>query len=204
MDLRLSALRASLESLARDLGEDPRSAGVDRAIDEVHRAGRTVRDLADYASAPTPMPVVCTLEEVIYCARLQLPREVRGRIVVARFHNRRRIFVDGPLLSRTVERLLANATEASGGEVLVSARCEDRCVQVSIINTGGAPDFDPTWAQAPFRSNKPQHLGLGLALAKRDVEALGGTLVFARTPRGETVVTVQVPDPGVRRPNAEF
>jgi signal transduction histidine kinase len=204
LDLPLSALRASLESLARDLGSDPRSAGVDQALCEVSRAGRVVRDLADYAVTPVPMPLACSVDEIVCTARLRLPREDRLRVACANSVRGRRLFVDGPLLSNALERLLRNAVEASDGEVLLTARREAGRLLLTIVNDAGATGLDPAWARAPFHTHKSHRLGLGLTLAARDVELLGGVLTLHRTPRGEVVAVVDLPDREVPRPCAEL
>jgi two-component system sensor kinase FixL len=206
LDLPLSALRASLEALARELGPDERCASLDHALSEVSRAGEVVRDLADYATAPVPMPLACSIDEVVYSARLRLPREDRDRVACANLLRGRRLSIDGPLLSRAIGRLLRNAIEASDGPVLVAARHEPRDggrTLVTVVNDAPA-EIDGAWAEAPFRSTKPGRLGLGLTLAARDVRLLGGALTLRRTPRGEAVCVIDLPYVEVPRPTAEI
>ena len=206
LDVPLSALRASLESLARELGADPRSADVDQALGQVSRAGRVVSDLAEYASHPVPMPLWCSVDEILYTARHRLSRADRERVSVANSLGRRRLFVDGPLLSRALERLLRNAIEASESPALITARRAGRGegqALFAVFNEGRGVDLDPD-AVVPFHTTKKNHIGLGLTLAVRDVELLGGSLSLVRTPGGEIAATVSLPDTTPRRPAAEM
>ncbi|MEM7309972.1 MAG: hypothetical protein AAF682_25075 [Planctomycetota bacterium] len=202
LNVPLSALRASLESLAAGLPrEDPRSGTIAGALAEVSKVGRSVQDLAAYAAPPHPRPLRCTVEEIVYSARHQLPKKDRERVLIARVDRGGTLFVDGPLLARCLHRLVENAVEASTGYVLMNVREDDDATLFTTVNRDLHTQLDLEWAQAPFQTDKPRHLGLGLALAKRDIELLGGTLVLTRTPRGETVAMARVPNaPEADRP----
>jgi hypothetical protein len=50
------------------------------------------------------------------------------------------------------------------------------------------------WAETAFVSTKPNRLGLGLTLARRDIELLGGSLRFLRNRHGGSLAMVSVPD----------
>jgi signal transduction histidine kinase len=194
LDLPLAALRAVLESLARDLGEDPRAASVAGALAEVTRAGRTVQDLVDFAAPPELMPLQCTIEEIISGARQRLPRGARERVLVARGDRGYKLFVDGPLLARTLHRLLEAAVDSGSGHVLVSVRRENGATLFTTVSheSGGELDADLAGDSRPARTARARDLGL--ALARRDIARMGGELCLTRTPRGEIVAVAHVPD----------
>ncbi len=195
LNLPLAALRASLESLANELDEhDPRTSTVAGALREVSKVGRTVRELAEFSNMPTPMPLRCTAEEIVYSARHSLPQEQRRRVLVARVERQHTLNVDGPLLAKSLLRLIENAVEAGSSWVLINVRKEGDSTVFVTLNRDPGEEFDWDWAQAPFQTDKPEHIGLGLALAKRDVELLGGTLDLSRTPRGQAIAVVRVPN----------
>ena len=195
LNLPLAALRASLESLADELDdEDPRTPTVAGALREVSKVGRTVRELADYSNEPTPMPLRCTVEEIVYSARHRLPLAQRDRVLVARVEKPHTLTVDGPLLAQCLFRLIENAVEAGSGWVLVNVRNEGDSTEFVTLNRDPGEEFDWEWAQTPFQTDKPEHIGLGLALARRDIELMGGTLGLSRTPRGEAVAVVRIPN----------
>lgn len=197
LNLPLSALRASLESLARDLDSgDPRTRTVAGALAEVGRVGRTVRDLADYSEPPTLRPLRCTAEEIVYSARHRLPRGLRDRVLVARMEPRIELDVDGPLLAQALTRLVENALEAASGRILVNVKSEGDAIVFTTVNHRSRGGIDWEWAQTPFQTDKPDHLGLGLTIARRDIALLGGVLELSCTPLGETIARVRMPRTG--------
>ena len=183
-----------MESLNETLPTDSKGNGpLDNALDEVNRLGRNVRELVEYASPPYPMPLRCTATEIAIAARNSLPIDVRGRVVLARISADGSIHTDAPLLTQCLRRLVENAIEAGSDQVLLVVRRENGHTSFSVID-GAASSFDADWALEAFNSTKRNHLGLGLAIAHRDVEALGGTLELLRSPQNETSVVVTIPD----------
>ena len=195
LNVPLSALRAALESLALEVdGDERQSTTVAGALQEVSKVGRAVQDLADFAAPRPPMPLRCTVEEIVYSARHRLRREDRTRVLVARLEPGHVMEVDGPLLARCLARLIENAVEAGPGYVLVNVRSDGGDTLFTTVNRDPHGHLDLNWAQMPFQTDKPHHLGLGLALAKRDLELMGGALSLTRTPRGEAVAMARIPD----------
>ncbi len=113
-------------------------------------------------------------------------------------------FAEGPLvvrghrfaLGRVYRNLITNAIQATqpGGRVLVSTARAGECIDIEVSDTGAgiAPErlahiFDD------FVTTKRRGLGLGLAISRRIVEQLGGTiLVQSEVGRG-TTFTVRLP-----------
>ncbi len=195
LDTPLDALRATMESLSQELRQGSATAfaplRIDGVLREVDRLGKNVRELVEYATPPVPSPLACALEEIVHAARAPLSPEQKERVVVARTEPGTALEVDGPLLSGCLRRLLENALEASEGPVLVSARREGHEASFAVVD--GAPSaLDASFRPVPFRTTKPNHLGLGLALTQRDVALLHGRLEFLSTPGGETCVRITV------------
>ena len=90
-------------------------------------------------------------------------------------------------LAEAFDNLLINAVQAlSGpGKVRVEARTIGRGVEVDVIDTGPViPAADIERVFEPFVTQKRRGTGLGLPIARKDVELAGGTLVARpRTPR---------------------
>lgn len=195
LDTPLDALRATMESLSQELRQASGTAlpplRIDGVLREVDRLGKNVRELVEYATPPVPRPLACALEEIVHAARAPLAPEHKERVVVARSEPGAPLEVDGPLLSSCLRRLLENALEASDGQVLVIARRERGEASFTVVD--GAPStLGPSFRPVPFRTTKPNHLGLGLALTQRDVALLHGRLEFLSTPGGETCVRITV------------
>jgi signal transduction histidine kinase len=195
LDTPLAALRATMESLSLELVQ--RNVGLsplrlDGVLREVERLGRNVRELCDLASPPVPRPLACSLEEIVHAARRALPCEQRARVVCARCEAGANLEVDGPLLAGCLRRLLENALEATDGIVLVVARLEAGAPSFTVVDEAPS-ELGPDWRPIPFRSTKPNHLGLGLTLTHRDVALLNGRLEFLSTPGGRTSVRITLP-----------
>jgi signal transduction histidine kinase len=105
-----------------------------------------------------------------------------------------------PRIARVLQNLLQNAIRhtPADGTVRIEARRRDGAVEVVVSDTGeGIPAdaldrvFDPFWRADPSRSEPGA--GLGLALAKRIVEALGGDIRVESAPAAGSRFAVVLP-----------
>ncbi len=185
LGLPLTALRASIESLREALSADsPGHHVASNVLQEVDRLNRNLRDLLDYASSPRPTPSRCTASEIALSARGALPESARARVTLARERTDATLRVDGPLLTRNVQRLLERALDEGSEEILLVVRQERGSTVFSVIGS----------SSPRARSSRPRSTGLALSVARRDVETLQGTLEIRRSPSGETCATVILPD----------
>jgi signal transduction histidine kinase len=108
-----------------------------------------------------------------------------------------------PRLTRVLQNLLQNAIRhtPSDGTVRVCARTEGAAIELAVEDSGAGIDaeaaervFEPFWRGDAARSGEGS--GLGLALAKRIVESLGGTIAVESRPREGARFAVRVPQPG--------
>jgi signal transduction histidine kinase len=106
-----------------------------------------------------------------------------------------------PRLTRVVQNLLQNAIRhtPADGTVRVEARRDRSVLELVVEDTGEGIDeaalgrvFDPFWRGDAARSSAGS--GLGLALAKRIVEALGGSIVVQSEPARGSRFAVVLPD----------
>lgn len=179
----LAALRASMESLARDLpADDPRSQHVNAALDEVLRLSRGVQDLVDYAAPRELRPLVCTADELLFSTLRMLPQEMRARVRLARPASALDLRVDGPQLCMALRHLADYCLASSCGEVLLGARAEHGALLFTLVGEA-----------LEQVSNHSVQLDLGLHLAGRDIPRMGGTLTLQRTARGATCVQIAFP-----------
>ena len=105
-----------------------------------------------------------------------------------------------PRVGRVLQNLLQNAIRhtPADGTVRIEARRRPDAIEVVVADTGeGIPPaaldrvFDPFWRGDPSRSGAGS--GLGLALAKRIVEALGGDIRVESAPRSGSRFEVVLP-----------
>ena len=105
-----------------------------------------------------------------------------------------------PRMTRVLQNLLVNAVRhtPADGSVRIQARRDDRCVEVSVEDTGEGIEpahldrvFEPFYRADPARSGGGA--GLGLALARRIVEALGGRINVESRPAEGSRFAVTIP-----------
>jgi len=198
LQVPLRALRAYLETLAESFEDgDARGDQAAGALQEVKRLERSVLLLVEYEEEPQLMPLRCTMDELARGARASLPERDRDRIWIAHEARDRQLVVDGPLLTRCLTRLMENALQAGSDRVLLRIRREAGFSVFSVVDRAPDSGFELDRAGQPFRSTRLGQLGLGLTLAVRDVELMGGTLHAERTPLGDTCMHLAVPDADV-------
>ncbi len=109
---------------------------------------------------------------------------------------------DPVLLRRVLDNLLDNARKYSDGEVLLSARAVAEAVEFSVQDQGIGIDpddlsrlFSPFFRSDRSRTRRSGGVGLGLTLARRIVEAHGGSLGAESAPEKGSIFRVRVPLP---------
>jgi signal transduction histidine kinase len=110
--------------------------------------------------------------------------------------------VHPPLLGQLVDNLLDNALKysPSGSRVTVFAQRDGDTVVISVEDRGRGLSaqeqehvFEPFYRTDEARRTGPGGAGLGLAVARRIAEALGGTLSVAGAPGGGSVFMLRLP-----------
>ena len=104
--------------------------------------------------------------------------------------------VDADMLKQVVLNLFINAQQAmdGGGELMIrtSRQKENAVIQISDTGSGISPDKLPDIFK-PYYSSRPGGSGLGLATAKRIVEAHNGTITVDSEPGKGTSFTISLP-----------
>lgn len=118
---------------------------------------------------------------------------VRGIIVSA----------DGNLLSRVLGELIGNAVHYTpqGGKIRIETDQTSGAVSLHIVNTGSRVDgddgervFERFWRGDKAREDTGERSGLGLPVARKIVEAMGGRLKVETEMGGEFAVTLTLPE----------
>ncbi|MEU6037936.1 DUF4118 domain-containing protein [Actinomadura sp. NPDC047616] len=208
-DLRtpLASIKAAVSSLrSADVTWDPEDeAELLAAIEEsADRLDGLIGNLLDMSrlqtGAVTPLTRPVAVDEV-------LPRALRGvppgRVVVDVPDTLPPVPADAGLLERALANVVENAVRHSPGTVLVSAD-ELRFgggpgrLEIRVVDRGpGVPDVDKERVFGPFQrldeGRRGTGVGLGLAVARGFVEAMGGTLDAEDTPGGGLTMVFALP-----------
>jgi signal transduction histidine kinase len=187
-------------TLAEGRGEGTRVqrqalAGLRLAIDGLEQTTREML-LAPGGSPEeaTPVALEHTLDEVVR----EMAAQHSGLLWVTQVTKRLPAVALSSAVLREVLLIVAqNAAEASGdsGEVILKADVQEGVVRVVVEDQG--PGFSDAARGAPLIlpgvTTKPSGSGFGLFLARRLVEASGGTLTVGVAPRGGALVALQIP-----------
>jgi signal transduction histidine kinase len=104
--------------------------------------------------------------------------------------------VDGLRLQRALANLVTNAIEASpkGQEVLLTLESDQEKVVIKVNDQGAGMDGETLEnVFIPFFSKKSQGTGLGMAIAKKVVEAHAGKINISSQPGQGTEVRIELP-----------
>jgi len=107
------------------------------------------------------------------------------------------IFADPNRLEQALSNLLNNALDAcaEGGFAEISAEKTKRGTRIAIKDDGAGMDAETlAKAEEPFFTKKAKGTGLGLPLARRIIEAHGGTLTIKSSPENGTEAAIELPD----------
>jgi len=195
----LTPIQLNAEHLRRvhaDRGE-PLSPVLQECVATILTQVRLLRQIASefssFASSPTAKPAAVDvpelLSEVVGPYRVGLAGRITFDVDVP--NDLPRVQIDRTLIARSLTNIVENALHAmpSAGTLGVAARAEDHHVRIRISDTGVGMDQEALErAFEPYFSTKASGTGLGLPIAKRNVELTGGTIaVTSERDRGTTV-----------------
>ena len=200
----LARIHVALE-LIQAPGEDVRRrlAVVDEELQELERliADVLTTSRLELAQAPLQRTQVSAAQLVEKGKQRVLALEPQ-RPVQAEVQPGLQVLADEPLLSRALDNVLDNARKYGGGPgspIRVEARQEDSEAVIAVLDTGpGIPGdeleriFDPFYRGTTARARETG-FGLGLALARRIVEAHGGTIRASNLPGSGARIEMRLP-----------
>jgi signal transduction histidine kinase len=159
-------------------------------------------EFSSFASSPTPRPettdITALIDEVVAPYRTALTDRVA--VDVRALEPLPSISIDRTLFSRALTNVIENALHAmpGGGTLTIVSRREsdgqNQAIVVSITDTGVGMDPEAiARVFEPYFSTKATGTGLGLTIAKRNIELNGGT-ISVKSERGVgTTVVVRIP-----------
>jgi signal transduction histidine kinase len=157
---------------------------------------KIVADLQDYARPLNPKKEKLEAEKTIKDASsmVMIPNNVEMSFKVEK--GLPYLIADSTMLKRIFVNLIQNAVQAmpNGGKLTISAYSQKHHVLIDIEDSGGGiPEEVRSKLFTPLVTTKSKGQGFGLAVVKRMVEALNGTIMFESELGKGTKFTLQFP-----------
>jgi signal transduction histidine kinase len=187
----LSGVRGAAEVLAKE--DTPPAARREFASlleSEVARLDRVVRNFLDFARPPRAEASRVAVREAADGVLLLVRSEagVRGVSVANDVPPETAVRADPDLLRQVLLNVVLNAVQAQdgGGRVAVTAARDGEGVRIDVTDGGpGVPEAIRRTVFDPYVTGREDGTGLGLAVAARLVETMGGSIALAATgPQG--------------------
>jgi two-component system sensor histidine kinase SenX3 len=211
----VGAIKLLAEAVS-DASDDPEAIErfARRMLTESDRLARMVQQIIELSrlqgDEPLEAPHVVDVDEVItravdFTVMDASNKEIK---VVTGGTPGLRIFGNEEQVSAAVTNLVANAVAYSGSDstVLVTTKCADQTVEISVVDQGiGIPSdeldriFERFYRVDPARSRATGGTGLGLAIVKHVAASHGGEVtVWSSEGQGSTF-TLRLPEAGAAR-----
>ena len=169
--------------------------GIEKNVDYINKI---VADLQDFAKITKPLPQETDLKELCtdVMKKITVPENIAASCHIE--DTVAKIFVDSNFLKRALGNLVSNAVQAmpNGGKLTFRAFQKEGETVITVSDTGGGiPDKVKSKLFTPFFTTKSKGQGLGLAVVKRMIEALNGTVTFESVEGNGTTFIVRLPLP---------
>ncbi len=153
---------------------------LDNIETNINYISKIVADLQDYSRTINPEYSSFNLEELITNVLQSVSRQNKAAISV-KIDPPFTITSDQAIIRRVLTNLIINAIQAmpTGGKLTLSGYRKDNNTLITVEDTGvGIPEDIKPKLFSPMLTTKAKGQGLGLAVVKRLVEALKGTIEF--------------------------
>lgn len=169
---------------------------------QVDRLGHLARSLLSFAKPSDARPTHVDLDRLVHDVvdgLATLPEWPEAKVEIE-LQSGLQLETDPLLLTTAVDNVVRNAIEAVVGakdtgklpgepRVVVRTRREGDEARIEVEDaSGGAPVGFEEQLGRPFFTTRPRGIGLGLSMALRVMDQLGGTLRFERLPAGSRFV----------------
>jgi len=207
----LSNIRGYLEAV-RDGIKRPDTDTIHSLEEEASLLSRLVNDLQELSLAEAGQLTLVRQEEDVATLVRQVVSAVEGRVsakglslTVELPDDLPTVNIDSHRIGQVLRNLLENAIAhtGAGGTITVAARQREDCVEVDVIDTGeGIPPEDLPYIFERFyrvdksRARATGGSGLGLTIAKRFIEAHGGSIEAYSEPDKGSTFTFTLPVSG--------
>jgi two-component system, LuxR family, sensor kinase FixL len=196
----LAGIRGAIQVIGGRLPKDSRDAVVVREIvSRIDALNELMKDLLLFARPPQPHPTLVDVAALIRTTADLLSSDPALKGIAVDIQGAvPPLPADAELLKIVFQNLLVNGAQAMQGRGAMQVTLEpvDGMCRVTLRDSGpGIPDDVRERIFTPFFTTKARGTGLGLATAKRIIEAHGGSIAVHCPPGGGTTVEVGLPLP---------
>jgi signal transduction histidine kinase len=203
----LAGIRAAMQVLSRRLGADaPEQKITAEVVTRIDTLSEIVQDLLQFARPRQPAPVETPFHPLVRTTVELLRNDPAMSSVTVDIHGEDvRVYADAELIKLVFHNLIVNSAQAMDGKgrIEILAECLPGACEIRVSDNG--PGIPPAVRQhlfEPFFTTKHRGTGLGLATARRLVEAHGGTLALTCPPSGGTTAVLRLPRANGRQASA--
>jgi PAS domain S-box-containing protein len=173
-------LKDELKTMPECLTKKDVTESLDSVETNINYINKIVADLQDYARQIVPEYSHVILSDVFtrVFQNIRVPDSIKLSLSITAID---RLRTDSTLIQRALTNLVNNAVQAmpQGGNLEVRGFRRDNIVVITVRDTGvGIPDEIKPNLFTPMMTTKAKGQGFGLAVTKRIVEALSGTVSF--------------------------
>lgn len=185
---------------------DPEAETLSMILDGAKRLEAVVRAVSDYARREEPAMAPCDLAGLADQAFAEALGATggAGRLETAGLGGQDgrdgpagHVRADAAMLTAILTALCANALEAApqaGARVALACDRQDERVTLTVADNGPGPTDDVLpFAFDPFFTTKAVGVGMGLTIARRRAEEMGGALTLERGPDGGGLARLTLP-----------
>lgn len=188
-------LKDELASLPEECTKDGIVESLDNIEKNIGYINKIVSDLQDYARTSEPNYVEVNLYELVtgIFQPIAIPDKVDCSIDIASYL---RLKTDPDLITRMLTNLIINALQAmpDGGKLILKGYLDKNSAYIIVEDTGGGiPEQIKSKLFTPMTTTKSKGQGLGLAVVKRLVDALKGTISFESQVGEGTKFVIELP-----------
>lgn len=178
----LSAIRMYAEGLKSQSQDTYQRLILDKLIMQVDRSTKTMQTIRDWVkNRPSSEPQLVVLNELIVKVIEFVTVENRKNAQIQLLSEQRyTLKLNTTVLEQVLTNCLLNALQAGSSRIKVRLQAVENELKITIEDNGGG--FSQTQLDfpfMPFRTDKPQGLGLGLVLCQRLMQSLNGRIELA-------------------------
>jgi PAS domain S-box-containing protein len=169
--------RNSLSSLPDSHAREDVKESIGYIEEQLIYVNKIVQDLQDYAKMPKPQLQETDLEKTVQDVLGSMNISDTIAVSYSLDVGFPKIITDQLYLKRILTNLTSNAIQAmpNGGKLVITAKCKDKKVCISVADTGeGISDDVKGKIFKPLFTTKSKGQGFGLAVVKKLTEALDG------------------------------